>query len=619
MLGVQLPAPSPTNAHCPGGYFTATVDDGFGAGVQPGIFGMAFELDAPGSRLLHGGINFGALIDAGQVGFAGVNIANARGESQHLNLRLYGDAATVHSDDLPVTIQIERRTGDQRKTVYTAHATLSLTEPFEASISVPPGYYLATVAVTGFGPDAIGGPAEGVFLFSLTTSYLDRAGGAFQGGAVVGGYHASNPFDGVSGFAGICLDAPHNASVQVYSAPTFGESGARDLQLRVIDSERRPIFTQPAGPFSNVVDRFETTGPVSNLGEFALAQDANDLPVIGYLDRSLAQLRVARCTDQACAERSISNIAPAGDLLPFRFGGIAVDQDDLPVLSYVSGLSVFIAKCADPNCVEPVDHNQVYTAEFAANTLTTSALIIPTDGLPVTALRIGLVGVQEPFLPRRTELLKCADPACTQSSVNLVSAPTGIEGRRSALTIASDGNPLLTYHSVSNGLLTAHCSDPQCAGAIVRGEIEAPPSISSDDYLLTRVAIGVDGNPVVASARRFGHELRVAHCVDPSCLLPATQTTVDSNVDGSGFSLAIGNGGTPLLLYRSRAPAYQLQLLSCGSADCSADNPSPTALPVAGRVRSQLLIGSDGLPLIAHDSFIGDELRALKCATDSCR
>ena len=72
-------------------------------------------------------------------------------------------------------------------------------------------------------------------------------GGGFQGGAVVGGYHAAHPFGGVSGFAAFCLATPHATTIRVLSRPSYGPAGAQDLRLRIRDAEQRDVVVVPAG------------------------------------------------------------------------------------------------------------------------------------------------------------------------------------------------------------------------------------------------------------------------------------------------------------------------------------------------------------------------------------
>jgi hypothetical protein len=240
-----LPAPNPPNASCPSGFFIARVDDGPAPGVQPGIFGLELLLDSPGTRVLAGGLNFGGLVDVSQVGFAAINFANSANENQLLNVSLTGSPRAGLGANLPVRLTISRRSGGTSTTVFQTSTTLTLAQAFQTSVEVPPGFYVAEVAVEGFPASEAGGAPEGQFFFSLTTSFVGRPGGGFQGGAVVGGYHADNPFGGVSGFAAFCLATPHSTSAQVFGAPTYGGSGARDLRLQLLDSTQQVIYSVP--------------------------------------------------------------------------------------------------------------------------------------------------------------------------------------------------------------------------------------------------------------------------------------------------------------------------------------------------------------------------------------
>ena len=243
--GYALPTPNPPNASCPAGFFSAVVDDGPGAGLTAGAFGMELLLNDPGTRVLAGGLNFGGLIDAGQVGFAGFTIANAANENQRLSLNLTGSPSSSSSASLPVRVRISRRPDANTSiSVLDTTATVSLQAAYTTSLDLPPGFYEATVAPTS---GSAGGNPEGQFYFSLTTSFIGRPGGGFQGGAVVGGYHAIHPFGGVSGFAAFCLATPHSTTVRVLSQPSYGPTGAKDLRLRLQDAQQRDVVVVPAG------------------------------------------------------------------------------------------------------------------------------------------------------------------------------------------------------------------------------------------------------------------------------------------------------------------------------------------------------------------------------------
>ena len=84
-----------------------------------------------------------------------------------------------------------------------------------------------------------------VNLTKLASQFVDRPGGGFFGGVVVGGYHAAPPFGDNSGFASFCLGTAHTATARVLSAPSYGATGARDLRLRLLDHTRRVVLGVP--------------------------------------------------------------------------------------------------------------------------------------------------------------------------------------------------------------------------------------------------------------------------------------------------------------------------------------------------------------------------------------
>jgi Tol biopolymer transport system component len=238
-----LPAPSPPNGQCPGGFFIATITDGPGEGVTPGLFGVELLLDEPGTRTLAGGLNFGGTADVDQAGFAGFNIANAANEPQRFNLRVTGNAISDSESSVPVRIRVARRTATSSDAVYETVATVSRADAHVHSLVLQPAFYEVTVT------PQVGTPrddADADFFVEATTSFVDRPGGGFQGGAVVGGYHSAAPGNAASGFAGFCLATPHTTSVRVLSRPSYGEPGARDLRLRLLDGQFRSIGVMPS-------------------------------------------------------------------------------------------------------------------------------------------------------------------------------------------------------------------------------------------------------------------------------------------------------------------------------------------------------------------------------------
>lgn len=242
---LALPVPDPAFPNCPGGYFVAVVDDGPGDGLSPGIFGMDLTLNAPGSLHLEGGLNFGGSLDGSQVAFAGFNIQNDANEPQQLNLTITGNPGTSQSAALPVRLKVIRQpSAGVNELVFETVATLSLAQAYVHALVVNPGFHVVTVGPEG-AASVPGGAADGQVYVSLASQFVGRPGGGFFGGVVVGGYHSAPPFGDNSGFASFCLGTAHSASARLYSTPSFGPTGARDLRLRLLDYLGRLVVALP--------------------------------------------------------------------------------------------------------------------------------------------------------------------------------------------------------------------------------------------------------------------------------------------------------------------------------------------------------------------------------------
>lgn len=234
--------PDPANQFCPAGFFRVGVSDGPAEGLSSGIYAVEVKLDEPGTKRLQGGLNFGGLIDQDQVGFAAFNISNAAGEQQSIDIELKG-RPTDGSSSLPVRVTVERRADGV--IIYNETTTISMAQTFIDTLDVTPGFYVARVATEGAPASAAGGAPEGQFFFKMSTSFIGRPGGSFQGGPVVGGYHAENPFGGLSGYVAFCITTPHTTTVSVMSAPTFGSTGAADLRLELLNQGLELIYSVP--------------------------------------------------------------------------------------------------------------------------------------------------------------------------------------------------------------------------------------------------------------------------------------------------------------------------------------------------------------------------------------
>ncbi|TVQ30545.1 MAG: hypothetical protein EA370_13630 [Wenzhouxiangella sp.] len=196
---------------CPGFYVLRTHA---GPGSEAGRFGAELNLTGSGRRTLQGGLNFGGRATNSVRGFSAFNIANSANEQQEVNIEV-----TVGA---PGQLSLERRSGGN--VVATPIDTTVPSGSSQHTAVVDPGFY-----VVAFTPETSESTS---YLVSALTSYVDRSGGGFQGGVVVGGFHDPERASGSSestGFAGFCIAEDRNVVVEVLSRPTYGSSGSTSM------------------------------------------------------------------------------------------------------------------------------------------------------------------------------------------------------------------------------------------------------------------------------------------------------------------------------------------------------------------------------------------------------
>lgn len=239
-----------TTPGCPAGFYALRISDGAQPGSAPGAYSSELLLQAPGTRELAGGLNFGGLADAGIPSFAAVTIANAGNENQELRVSIRGSRPRS-STTVRARILLQRRLPAPTTPVFEETVTLGLTSAFQRNTVVAPGFY--DINITPLDP--IPG-ADAFFFIALETSFVGRPGGGFQGGVNVGGFHDPAAED-VSGFAAFCLGSPHTVQVRTIGRTTNPAFGAGDLRLRLVrDNGNTPadlVFDSDSGaPPQNV-------------------------------------------------------------------------------------------------------------------------------------------------------------------------------------------------------------------------------------------------------------------------------------------------------------------------------------------------------------------------------
>ncbi|MEM9313203.1 MAG: proprotein convertase P-domain-containing protein [Pseudomonadota bacterium] len=215
---VDVFLPVDTAQACPGFYIGEVAALG-----SEGRWNMEILLTA-GQRLLQGGLNLGGGFEgANRPGFAAFNIANAANEPQRVAVNL----GLTKPDSMNVQFDIVRRDVDPAQVVVSG-----VTNGGVAEYVLNPGFYVVQV----FGVSGTIVPAQ--FSLALETSFVNRPGGAFQGGVNLGGFMSNAGTGTPGGFGALCISEAQNVSFETSAAA----DGVGNLRIRVLDAQRNVVI-----------------------------------------------------------------------------------------------------------------------------------------------------------------------------------------------------------------------------------------------------------------------------------------------------------------------------------------------------------------------------------------
>jgi len=268
---------------------------------------------------------------------------------------------------------------------------------------------------------------------------------------------------------------------------------------------------------------------------------------------------------------------------------VAIGTDGNPVVAYYdsSNSNLNILKCGNSSCTAG---NSTTTPDSTGSVGSYTSLAIGTDGNPVVAY------YDEDN--KTLKILKCGNSACTTGNSVTTADNIGWVGQYTSLAIGTDGNPVVAYLDWGNGWLKIlKCGNSSCTSGNTKTTVDTKVWVGQ----YTSLAIGTDGNPVVAYYNYSSSDLNILKCGDSACTSGNTTTTVESvNVVGQYTSLAIGTDGNPVVAYYDGTNG-NLNILKCGNSACTAGN-STTIPDSTGSVGSytSLAIGTDGNPVVAY-------------------
>lgn len=355
--------------------------------------------------------------------------------------------------------------------------------------------------------------------------------------------------------------------------------------------------------------------PADYVGDFtSIAVPADGLPIIVYRDdtNTALSLLAAKCWNTRCTGGATLSVIDDGVDAAGQYTSVAIGADGLPIVSYYGdGLQVLkVAKCVNAACSGAA---VITTVDATTGVGTFTSLAIGNDGIPVISY-VDESGVGA------LKVARCANPSCTGTATLTTVDGSADVGYFSSIAIGADGFPVIGYQDGAAGSLkVAKCSNIACTGLVTLTTVDDPGNVVG---AFASLAVGVDGNPVIAYQDVTASRVKVAKCANPACSGSATITTINdtTNAVGEYTDLAIGSDGFPVLTYRDDTVGA-LKTAKCSNAACTGtsviavlDDPSGTN----GGWYGSIAIGTDGLPVVSYQGN-GGTLKVAKCGTRSCQ
>lgn len=279
----------------------------------------------------------------------------------------------------------------------------------------------------------------------------------------------------------------------------------------------------------NVVVR----GP-PDIYEGSMAIGADGFPVFSFVTQDT--LRVAKCIDPLCAAAAVVTVV---DDPVNRVGGqssIAIGTDGFPIISYqdLDAYALKVAKCTDPACASPATITVVDDPPGLQLGGPTS-IRVPVDGIPIIA-----------YFVRSTvstlRFVRCSNSTCTGSptiqSLHTLTTGNTVGGQ---LAIGTDGLPVVAFADYPEVTLkVSKCSSPDCSGAITTSTL-------GQGGLSAAIAVPADGLPVIShGTSALPQSWRVSKCANAACTSLSSDVVLSYQSQARNGSIAIGADGFPI-------------------------------------------------------------------------
>lgn len=208
-------------------------------------------------------------------------------------------------------------------------------------------------------------------------------------------------------------------------------------------------------------------------------------------------------------------------------------------------------------------------------------------------------------------------PTPLPTNVTVTLDADGDVGQFTSLQLDANGNPVISYYDLTNGdLKLAICGNTTCSAGNTIRAVDTGGNVGR----FSSLQLNASGHPVVSYQDGNPGGLKIVVCGDATCASGNTFQAVDPTATNTGFgSLRLNASGNPVISYKDNDPNYDLKLVVCGNATCSAGNTfqSPDTLDDVGDSTS-LRLNAAGNPVVSYYDVTNGNLKLIVCGNATC-
>lgn len=249
------------------------------------------------------------------------------------------------------------------------------------------------------------------------------------------------------------------------------------------------------------------TGQVGKRSSIALGSDS--LPVISYTDDNNKDLKVAHCGNNTCSSGNTLTTVDSTNQVGFP-NDIAIGNDNLPIIGYYDNTTfdVKVVHCGNNTCSSGNTITAIDTAASSSklNIDVHLAITIGSDNLAVLTYN--------DTVARSLKAAHCGNAACSSGNTTNTVDSTTFVGEGVGIAKGNDNLPVISYYDSTNGdLKIAHCGNVSCSSSNTLTSVDTTDTVGAQ----SAITIATDTFPSISYLDVGNSDLKYVHCDNYFC------------------------------------------------------------------------------------------------------